>query len=409
VPTLVYNTGFEHGVLAPAVQAGIAGDQRAWLAVGAGTPALDGTGARSGSYGWRRTDANAYNIFNHPTASTVVGRIYFNVSALPAAGSFASVWGHATSSSSATRFGFYYDRDAGTIRAHATEASATHLSSGIGASAAVTPGTWHRLDYRIVSTGATWNIDWQLDGGSTISTSFVGTAAVSWNSGLVGGHINGNLNTTALYIDDVAISATSADFPLGAGYGGSMRPSSLTLHTNGTFVQNATATAITTGDWALVDDVPPLTSTADYIRQTAQNTTTAGHPYVGFNHSNTDTINGVAAYFGANSTANQGNTARIWAVANGVDTYLYGRAAANASVGATALRVSGAQLANGGVAWTDAMLDALIIRFGTGSGTDVTPNPQFQFFFVEIDYTPGLPKSDIIRSRTHRLLPILVR
>jgi hypothetical protein len=155
-------------------------------------------------------------------------------------------------------------------------------------------GLWVRIDFKITNistTVATW--EWSVDGvaattatGSTVSA---GGAVVNVTLGdTVASGVTKNLD-----YDDVALSVTAADYPIGPGYGGVVLPTSLTLHSTGVFVQDATATVITTGDWARLDEIP-ISETSTFIRQTTgSNNVTTGVPIVGFTNTVNDSINGV--------------------------------------------------------------------------------------------------------------------
>lgn len=257
----------------------------------------------------------------------------------------------------------------------------------LATSAALTQGQVYRFDLRNNVSTSAHTYDVQIDGTTLYSGTGGGSASGNVNAITLGCSVAQSGQHTFCY-DDLAVSRTTGDFPLGDGYGGVLRPSSLVVATTGTFTRETSATAIDSTDWARIDDTD-ITTTSDFIRQTAGSSNlTTGHPVVGFSHSNTDTINGVRAILAYAASANQACNYRAWVTANSVESYLHGSSSTQPTIGQTALGYSTEQVANGGVAWTDAMLDGLTFKFGTGGGTDASPNPYTHGFLLEIDYAP---------------------
>lgn len=381
MPTLIYNTGFEHGV--PSATTSPAGKPLSTTATSAVASTLDSP--RSGSYHLRCANsggATSLWSYQHATTSQLhVGRFGFKWVSPTTLTARTCIFNQNASSG----LGLFLNTS-GQIEVVNMAAPTTVLAT----SSALTRGTYYRIDFRNNTSTSAHVYDVRIDGVSLYSGTGGGSATAFVNALNFGCSVA----QTAAHIfcfDDVAMSRTTGDFPLGDGYGGVVRPSSLTLHTVGVFVQDATATAITTGDWARLDDAD-LTSTTDYIRQTTGSSDlTNGHPTVGFSNTATDAINGVRAILAYNAAGTQANTYRAWVRANSVDSYLHGSASTQPSIGVTALGYSSEQVANSGAAWTDAMLDGTVFRFGTGGGTDVNPIPATHAIILEVDYatTPG--------------------
>lgn len=383
--TLVFNTGFEHGTVQAvgSTSAGIATGAGNLIGSTTGSASFDASAARSGSYGLL-APPSSYVTTVSTLGSSLVVRFYFRIDQAP------SIAGRIL-------------RITSNLDVYITTSRFVEVRNAVGAveftgTNALTVNTWYRLDVKSDSATDVWSVQ-VTDASGTVMESVTddayGTAVGNAGSLLIG---NIDAATMTVHVDDVAVSATMADFPLGAGYGGALLPASLTLASSGVFVQNATATAIGTGDSTLIDDVP-MDETTSFIRQTTGSSTQpGGSTKVNFVNASADTIQGVRAMvaYGAASTAS--NAWRMWVAANGVDTYLHGSSSTQPAIAAVGPVYAAVMVANGGVAWTDAMLDALQIFFGTGGGTDVNPVPRFNNALLEVDYAeavaarPPLPR-----------------
>jgi hypothetical protein len=144
---------------------------------------------------------------------------------------------------------------------------------------AVTTGVWYRADIKSVGSVVTGTVDVQVDGSACTQAT---AAFVSANSTFPKFGTSGSNVTMDAFYDDVLLSETAGDYPLGAGFVNHFVPTADGTHnvagaadfdrTDGTDITNATTTA-----WQLVDDVP-LESIAgaptDYISMTAPPNTT---------------------------------------------------------------------------------------------------------------------------------------
>lgn len=127
---------------------------------------------------------------------------------------------------------------------------------------AVTTGVWYRLDLRVNIAANPWVVDAEVDGSALGPTNFA-------IAGTTGPHVSiGNnpgasaTETYDAFFDDLAISATSGDYPIGAGYVNHFVPTTDGTHNiagTGDFQRGTTAVDIlnaTTTAYQLVDDVP---------------------------------------------------------------------------------------------------------------------------------------------------------
>lgn len=246
--------------------------------------------------------------------------------------------------------------------------------------------TWYRLDLiwnYAVSGSYGFYINGVLQGSGISSITGDGTPPTQLRWGWQGTDVVATIDFDDLRIDDDA-----ATFPLGAGYGGILTASTLTLASSpAVFVKDSGTTPIDTGDWLRLDDIP-MSEGASFVRQTTGSSTQPGGSVtLGFSHTNTDTINAVTAVASYGAAGSAGNNSRQWVTANGVSTYIHGSASAQPTIGAAGPLYSRVPVSNGGVAWTDAMLDAATLRFGSGGGTDVNPVPRYNNFILEVDYS----------------------
>lgn len=135
----------------------------------------------------------------------------------------------------------------------------------------VTTGQWYSVDCRINISANPWVVDAQVNG-TTISQRTAALAASNFNSLLIG-HGAFETSTTDIDFDDLIVSQTTGDYPIGGGYVNHFIPNSDGTHniagtgdfahgTAGSDIVNATTDANT-----LVRDVPLPSSitTSDLI------------------------------------------------------------------------------------------------------------------------------------------------
>lgn len=135
---------------------------------------------------------------------------------------------------------------------------------------AVTTGVWYRLDVLINLTTNPWTVDVKVDGTDctqhTVGTA--GTTATRMVCTVTG------INTADLYFDDIVLSNTVGDYPIGAGYVNHFVPTADGTHNiagaadfkkgaAGVDITNATTDAYLLIDEVPLDDTTP--DTDDYI------------------------------------------------------------------------------------------------------------------------------------------------
>lgn len=257
--TPVFCCGFECGRI---VLGGNLGEH--WpTTIGAGTASISTTTVRSGarSLRYQTTGANTMNISTTALASSTrwIGRVYvYFATALPTADVILVA----------------YD-SSGTGPVVRFKNSDSKIYAGVGSTlgasgVTVTTGTWYRLDFDFnCNTGGNDTCDVQVDGSACGQATATGSSAASTTitTGVFGAN-----STADVFFDDVLLSQTAADYPLGAGKVDHFVPTSDGTHNvagandfefsgTGTDITNATTTAFT-----LIDEVPLDTGTpTDYI------------------------------------------------------------------------------------------------------------------------------------------------
>jgi hypothetical protein len=380
VPSLVFCTGFEAGVNPTTQTSGGAGGQAMWNTV-TGAPTVDSTVKRSGGWSLMCSPSNAQhrvtrNLVGSPTV--VVLRFYFYVATLP--GSTQTVARIVAAAGSSAQIDL---STTGNLRARWT-------GNTNGPTHAITTGQWYRVEMRAnLAGGGTKTLDWSIDGVAktpdTIAES--DSSAANWFLG------NASNATYTYYFDDVAVSVTSGDYPLGAGFVETLRPDSMSVAGAGVNFATDAGVVPTTADWARLDD-DPLGGTSDFVRQSVLDATGSVFVEVGFaDNTRTENINGVQAIMQFRNQSGTGtNTAKTFVRANTVDTYLFGSAAAASSIGTIAVSYKTMQVDIGSASWSDSILDGVVARFGFS--TDVTPSPLWDAFLLEVDYAETVVSED---------------
>jgi hypothetical protein len=207
---LTFATGFEYGItpvitglaLADAVNTG-----------GTFTFAIDTSPVRTGTYSLNcaATGTDVSNFANMRkllgSGGIAVARIYININTLPASGESTIAQ---MQEGSGVSWGLITVDSGGVLRAKVEAGTAQTFSS-------VTTGVWYRLDLRYDTSGATWALDWQVDGvAQTQATEGSHSASTGAKSLILG--VENSANTTCnVNYDDVAASITTGDYPIGAG------------------------------------------------------------------------------------------------------------------------------------------------------------------------------------------------
>ena len=248
-------TGMEHGMDTTA-GGGI------WSAsMMAGTGTVDTTVKRSGDRSLRLAPSAAaayrgrlYNGFGH---TNVVTRFAVHFETLPAA-DVPQLAGMTTIANTTPPY-LTVGYEAATSKFTIAFPGQTMTSTST-----VQAGTWHVIDVKMDVSGATHRADWRVDGVAQTATTRA-AAASSLNSIYWGSFAAATF--TANY-DDIAVSMTAADYPLGSGRVLALRPDGMGTSVGAANFQDSDGTAIDSTSWSRVADAV-MGGDATYIAQTA--------------------------------------------------------------------------------------------------------------------------------------------
>jgi hypothetical protein len=358
-PSPIRVTGFESGAVS---QSG----GGLFSNVNGGGVTADNAVARTGAYSLRIGDPAGSNHSARIAAfgNTTVLRVYIRLAALPAANVLELLSVDAVAGND-VRVG--YQTAAGgrlTIRFGAGAVTA--------ASSTISAGTWYRLDLRFVANTNPRTVAWQIDG--VAQTSPVAPAQVGTTISTVrfGSTVSADVYT-ANY-DDVLISTTSGDYPIGSGTVVALRPDGMgTSATPGSF-RNNDGSAIDANTYARLDE-SPMTSNADYVRQQ----TIGAAAYVELTMADTTAacvvgVSGVLAYHAQTTTADNGRTSFFDGATE--------RIVFSGDMSESTAFYKSAIVAPAAAAWTPGAVNGLRARVGYSS--DVTPNPYWDALLLEV-------------------------
>jgi hypothetical protein len=295
------------------------------------------------------------------------------------------------------------------------------VGSTSGASGvSVTADVWYRIDFDFnCNTAGNDFCDVQVDGtacGQATATGLsVATTEINFGTSITS-------TTHDLYFDDIILSNTAADYPIGAGYVNHFVPTADGTHNiagTGDFLRTLTGTDIlnaTTTAYQLVDDVPLETgASVDWINMAAP---TAATQYVecifgpapGISTPTTgprsvDVVAGIHQ-----SAAGTTGNMEIRMNDNGTTDALYSATGVAGVVSVAHKRKHYAAAIAGGGAWVaggggNGDFTDLRVRFGSPAVVDVAPDQYFDCIMIEAEFAEAVagpeatPRARII-SRT---------
>ena len=377
--TLVFCCGAECGVAA-ANTTPPSGVTRHWATVTGAT--VDTTTVRSpGSRSYKIAPVAAaaglaHTISGSPTV--VVSRVYFQWSSLPGANARVLV----SQTGSGVYAGVYFKQSALAFML-GTDDGVTITQVGTE-TVPVVANVWYMVELRLnVAPNNAWLADWAIDSVARTQQTIVRV------TDLIADVEVGCLNiasTQTAFIDDIACSVTSADYPLGPGTVVGLAPNADGTHsfTLNDFLYNAAGGSIATTATDVntyLDDT--IDNTTDFINQAVIRT--AGYVEVLFADlpSGASRINGVEVVYGYHSATTTANTAHLQLNDNGTISSVSGLI----DWSETSLVSPSKQFATApstGVAWTEALVNGLRARFGYS--TDATPDAYLDAVRLEVDF-----------------------
>lgn len=270
-------------------------------------------------------------------------------------------------------------------------------SSFIGSGVSVTTGVWYRIEWKYDHTGTTF--DAQVDGvalgqiSAALSITFLNLGVLT-------------TCTADVFFDDVVISQTGADYPIGAGYVNHFVCTSDGTHNiagAGDFERTLTGVDIlnsTTTAYQLIDDVPlesgagvdwqnmvaPPNAT-DYVECVFGPAPGISTPTVG--------PRAVEVILGYHQAGTGLGNMEVRMNDNGTTDATY---SATAVAGVTSIAYKRKQYATaiaGGGAWTvvsgNGNFNDLRVRFGSPAAVDANPDQYFDCIMIEAEFATATP------------------
>jgi hypothetical protein len=370
--TPFYLTGFEHGVT-PSTNGG-------GLAAFVQGVAIDSTEHNTGSYSLKATPsaAAAYMRITLATPGEIAGRLYFKIT---------------TESASDEQIFDFNTTTGGTttnVRVWASPASNLIKLGAAGtivatSSNAYVVNQWHYIDFSFDINQNPWSLKAKLDGGTEFSgtSNLTADTFASFRIGATGG-----ASTLVVYYDDVVLTSTLADYPLGPGGTQILVPNGAGIASNpGTNVmEEANGTDCGANSYLALNSIP-MGDATNYIRQAATGNTN----YIGVAFSNISATHSailgamaILAYTSATTTTNKGGciVSKDQFASSGV---VWGDQAtpADYSDGSTANPFWKTVIVPGVV--DDTTVNAIEARLGFS--TDANPIPYWLDLAVEAAYT----------------------
>jgi len=240
--------------------------------------------------------------------------------------------------------------------------------------------TWAVVELKAVTSGTTTTLDWYVDGVAQTQVTLAGQTAADMTALQVGVVTS---STMTLQVDDIALSVTAGDWPLGMGciLGYSPNVDGAHSFTANDFKYNNTTTFLYTAtDINTYVDEVPLTSISDFISQNVVNA--VGYVQVGFaNLVDGGVIKGVEVVSAMHASATGANTCTL-KLNDGTtlsDVYALG----DFSNTAITYHSKHYPLNPTGGAWSSGIFDALLARWGYA--TDVVGIPFLDAIMLEVD------------------------
>ncbi|MCW2923260.1 MAG: hypothetical protein JWM98_664, partial [Thermoleophilia bacterium] len=278
-PTLTYLTGFEHNRIS-AVGGGIFSTV---ANAGGGTTTMisgGGVNVRTGSNSLhQQTTAAGEALVAIPVVSTAsVVRIAYKMPTAPTGGTPAILQ---FSGNAGAALAQLVITPAGQLRARFVDTGSVVQASVNGPN--LNPGAWTTLEASLDVTGTTWALRWRVDGVEQPATSYAigaGYTISNIDIGVVGCNCVGDV-----YTDDLAMSTTLSDYPIGDGKVLGFSANAVGTHSGpGSFrTVSAAAPACGTGTLLAAGDTTSFAQLADWS-VAAENTAVCASAAPGANY-----------------------------------------------------------------------------------------------------------------------------
>jgi hypothetical protein len=340
----VWMTGFEHGVNTAATGSGLLDVD--WNS--SATITSDTAVKRNGSYALKivKTSTSFTGGRSRTVASSmVVFRIAFRLNALPSGDvrDFLGVWD--STGDDALNIGYN----------NASQKLSVGFSGGTQrlSASTISAGTWYLLDVRANYGVNTHTADWQLNG--TPQTQATKASSAETPNEIWLGPDNSDAVIT-VWFDDFIISQTSGDYPIGDGKVLGLVPDAMGTSSDPSARLSTEAGAWGSTTWNKLDEVP-MTSTADYVRQTVVDG--AAYLETTFGDTAETCINGVMGELAYHAASTSGNAPKTSLFESGTERVVY-----NGSMATTTLSYRTAMIAPAAGTWSQSKVNGLKARIG---------------------------------------------
>ena len=247
--------------------------------------------------------------------------------------------------------------------------------SSVLASSTVSAGTWYLIDMKIKANANPHTIDWRI-GGTPQSQVTDAASATTINTPMAFGS-NTSADRHNVNVDDMMLSTTEADYPIGDGHILGLAPDSVgTVNDPSGYLQNDDGTAVGSTSWQRVDEVP-MTSLSDYVKQTGNDAN--AYATIGFANVASGCVRGVSALATIHSSATQANNAKTSIFDGATERVVF---QGDLSPGA-AFEHQAAAIAPASGSWDTTKLSGLVAR--VGYATDASPVPYWDALQLEYD------------------------
>jgi hypothetical protein len=328
------------------------------------------TVTRSGSYALRAAPAGAaaYMSWTNgalPTSTTVRFAVRFET--LPAA-NVSEVFAVRTAGTPAAILRFVKATNTFTF---ALVGSSTVTSAS---TVALSAGQWYVIDVQYNPSASPHQLAWRLDGAAQPSVSVASAASQVFETQL------GSKTTDSYtaYYDDVMLTPSATHYPLGDGRVYALKPDGMgDLAPAGSNFVGDDGFAIDSASWQRLDE-SPMTSFADYIAQTAINTTS--YAEITFADTTETCIRAASGYMTFHTLTNRTSNAKL---------LVYDGAAASTirdgDFNHTTGRDASKPITPAGT-WSQSALNGLLGRFGYWSGgAGGSPSPLLDAALIEYE------------------------
>jgi hypothetical protein len=363
-PAATYLSGYEYGPVAFGTIG--FGDG---VGYAGGVPIIESAVKRSGTYSLKvpKGSAGASYASKNLPSSTIVLRHAVSLASLPST-DVAELVSVVPAAGSALNLGYNASQNKFQL--------AFGSGSAATATTAVQAGTWHVIEMKVDMAANPRTVSWRIDGSDQPQASST-EGASSVASVRLGSTVAADV-FTANY-DDVLVSASGGDYPIGDGRVLGLRPDGMSSHSSKDNFSNDDGSPITSTSYQRLDD-DPWNSTTDFIQQTG---TPGGYVGITFADPTQTCIRGVAGLVAYDSGGPGNNNGKTSIFDGTAERIVY---SGDMTTGGPPLRYRDAVIAPASSFWSQSAVSGLIGRIGFSS--DAGPVPRWHAVMLEYETPP---------------------